>query len=133
MAYRDWDSIVEIKHMTGKVFTSIRGTIDGHELIFENDTERYVFFHYQECCENVSIKDIVGDLADLLGEPLLIAEEVSGEIPEQNDEEYIESQTWTFYKFATRRGYVDVCWLGESNGYYSESVCLGYELVDKTI
>jgi hypothetical protein len=98
-------------------------------MVFENATDRYVFFHGQDCCESVSINDVVGDLSDLVGEPLLIADEVSGETPVGFEDEYHESVTWTFYKFATRKGYVDVRWLGESNGYYSESVNLGHEKV----
>jgi len=118
---------MRIEDMVGKVFTSV--TEHGREMVFANDTEKFKFYHYQDCCESVYIESIVGDLSDLEGEPLLIAEEVSGEIPKAREDEYIESRTWTFYKFATRKGYVDVRWLGESNGYYSESVDLEYELV----
>ena len=126
MSYHDWNSSANIADMVGKIFTSV--TEDGDTLTFANDTERYVFYHSQDCCEHVRIEDIVGDLSDLVGEPLLIADEVDGESPA--DFEAYDSYTWTFYKFATRKGYVDVRWLGESNGYYSESVNLGYEKVD---
>jgi len=127
MSYMDWESSAKIEDMVGKVFTSIRN--EDTELVFENATERFVFFHAQDCCEHVSIEDVCGDLEDLVGEPLLMAEEVSGETPVDFNEAEHESVTWTFYKFATRKGYVDVRWLGESNGYYSESVSLGRELV----
>ena len=127
MSYTDWESEVKIENMVGKVFTSVRN--EGTELVFQNATESFVFFHQQDCCENVSIEDVCGDLEDLVGEPLLLAEEVSGETPVDFNERDYESVTWTFYKFATRKGYVDVRWLGESNGYYSEGVSLGHELV----
>ena len=117
---------MNIEDMVGKVFTSV--TQDGYEMVFANEKEKFTFGHWQDCCESVTIEDIVGDLSDLEGEPLLIAEEVSGETPTEDDV-YRESCTWTFYKFATRKGYVDVRWLGESNGFYSESVDLEHELV----
>jgi hypothetical protein len=127
MEYTDWQALAKIEDMVGKVFTSIRN--ETYELVFENATERFVFFHAQDCCESVSIEDVCGDLGDLVGEPLLLAEEVSGAT--EPDVEHSESYTYTFYKFATRKGYVDVRWLGESNGYYSEGVSLGRELVDR--
>ena len=129
MSYMDWESSAKIEDMVGKVFTSIRN--EDTELVFENATERFVFFHSQDCCEHVSIEDVCGDLEDLVGEPLLLAEEVEGVTPVEFNEADHESVTWTFYKFATRKGYVDVRWFGESNGYYSEGVSLGRELVDR--
>ena len=125
MSYFDWKASAKIADMVGKVFTSVKAT--GDTMVFENETDRYVFFHAQDCCESVGINDIVGDLSDLENEVLVTADEVEGESPA--DFEAYESYTWTFYKFATRKGYVDVRWLGESNGYYSESVDLGYEKV----
>ena len=125
MNYTDWHAEAKMADMVGKVFTSVRN--ENTELVFENATERFVFFHQQDCCEHVSIEDVCGDLQDLVGEPLLMAEEVEGQTPVDFDEAEHETVSWTFYKFATRKGYVDVRWLGESNGYYSEGVSLGYE------
>ena len=130
MSYYDYQNRVDIADMVGKVFSSVKN-VDGTELVFENDQERFVFFHSQDCCEHVRIEDIVGDLSDLEGVELLRAEETSNifDLLNTSEQEFSESGTWTFYKFATRKGYVDVRWLGESNGYYSESVDLGYEKV----
>ena len=125
MNYTDWHAEAKMADMVGKVFTSVRN--ENTELVFENATERFVFFHQQDCCEHVSIEDVCGELQDLVGEPLLMAEEVEGQTPVDFDEAEHESVTWTFYKFATRKGYVDVRWFGESNGFYSEGVSLGYE------
>ena len=64
MSYYDYTNRVDIADMVGKMFTSVKN-VDDTELVFENDTERYVFFHSQDCCEHVRIEDIVGDLSDL--------------------------------------------------------------------
>ena len=71
----------------------------------------------QDCCESVTIVDVVGNISALIGSPLLMADESTSDQANAS-----ESGTWTFYKFATIKGYVDIRWLGESNGYYSESV-----------
>lgn len=109
-----------ILEMYGKTFVSAEKTSvdEADELVFttaEGHTMR--FYHEQDCCENVSIEDICGDLSDLCGSPMLLAEETS-ERKESDD----GSCTWTFYRFRTNKGSVTVRWVGESNGYYSESV-----------
>jgi hypothetical protein len=114
-------SIEIFKGMLGKVMNDVSSS--GDEMIFKsNDGKTFKFLHYQDCCENVSIEDICGDLSDLVGLPLLVAEEVSNPDIFDHDDGENESCTWTFYKFATVKGNVTVRWLGTSNGYYSESV-----------
>lgn len=81
------------------------------------------FYHIQDYGETVRIDDIVGNINDLLNNPLLVAEVAF----ENENLTGIDSSTWTFYKFATIKGYVDIKWYGESNGRYSEKVDMSVE------
>lgn len=108
------------EEMIGKTIVSINGGEGDEEMIFiSNDGHKFEFYHNFSCCEQVYISDICGDINDLLGQPLVEAEEVEDYIgPDMDHETY----TWTFYKFRTMKGAVTIRWLGTSNGYYSETV-----------
>ena len=116
---------VQIEDLLGKIIISIEGNIgDDVMTIYTSDNNQYRLYHDQDCCENVDIQDIVGDLNDLLNTPILQAEEITNNDDTFGKIEYPDSFTWTFYKLATIKGYVTISWLGESNGYYSESVSI---------
>lgn len=106
-----------VEDLVGLIPLRVQATDDELHIYFTEDAYA-MLFHSQDCCESVYIESIVGDLDDLVGEPLLRAEEASSD----DDSGNYESATWTFYKFATIKGYVDIRFLGTSNGYYSESV-----------
>lgn len=107
--------------LLGKIITKIdRNDDDGDTLIFRcSDGSKYKMYHSQDCCEDVRIEDVCGNLEDLVGFPVLIAETTSNQTENPSA---CESETWTFYKLATIKGYVTIRWYGTSNGYYSEEV-----------
>ena len=120
---------LSIGDLKGKILSDVKNT--GDEIVFttaalawpKQEDAEYALTHIQDCCESVSVEDVIGDLTDLIGTPILMAEEVSndGEEPE-SPYGYGESHTWTFYKLATIHGYVTIRFYGTSNGYYSEGV-----------
>lgn len=119
-----WDD-PKFETLKGQTLKSIDLSREQDRIEFETDSgKRYVLYHSQDCCETVTVEDVCGDLNDLIGTPLLLAEEVeSDDTPEGFKHEYEpESQTWTFYKLATIKGSVTIRWFGSSNGYYSETV-----------
>ena len=117
---KKFKSTYKIPTILEKVFTLVY-TLNEEVLVLENEDGAFVFFHSQECCEHVYIADIVGDLSDLMNAPIKFYDESSSK---EGD-----STTWTFYKFGTQKGWVDVRWCGTSNGYYSEKVNIFY--IDK--
>jgi len=112
----------KVKVLLGKTITHIYN--NEAEIIFTTiEGDKYKMYHYQDCCETVTIEDIIGDLSDLLNSPITMAEEViSSKNPDDIIKNLQDSFTWTFYKFATVNGYVTIRWYGESNGFYSETV-----------
>ena len=120
---------MEIKELLGKTLTAInvngKNGRDTIHFVVEGGND-YVMYHKQDCCESVSIDDINGDLDDLIGSPIMIAEVNANDwaYSPSFDDDYDDdnSCTWTYYKLATIKGYVDIRWYGSSNGYYSESV-----------
>lgn len=110
-----------INELIGKTIKSIKIVDECEIQIICEDGDKYVFYHEQDCCENVYIESIGGDIQNLVGKPVIMADESCNSEGDPLDK-WDESFTWTFYRFATIKGYVDIRWYGESNGYYSESV-----------
>ena len=110
----------EFDVLKGKVLKNVY-VHDGDSIVFVcEDGVEYEMFHYQNCCERVTIYNIDGNLESLIGNPIVMAEVASNSNDEPLDGDL--SYTWTFYKLATCKGYVTIRWYGTSNGYYSESV-----------
>ncbi len=127
----------EFSELVGKTFTDVRkvdgGDFDSEAILFTvSDSEQYVMFHDQDCCESVSIEDIAGDLSDLIGSPVVRAECNGSEEPdlpakkaEDDESDDVDSYTWTFYRIQTAKGLVVIRWYGSSNGCYSEAAEFG--------
>lgn len=114
----------KFEDLKGKTLLTVQGMEKGSEKVILTTTDgyRYTLQHYQDCCEQVEVEDVCGDVEDIIGSPILVAEEVTSEGSCDFGHE-----TWTFYKIDTAKGSIVLRWYGESNGYYSESVDLTVE------
>jgi len=115
-----------VNRFIGKTFTKVfvknewDKTGNDAILFYQGKELVYALSHWQGCCESVYIESIVGSLKELQNTPILLAEEVSSESKDTAD----GHATWTFYKFGTIKGYVDIRFFGESNGYYAEEASI---------
>lgn len=112
---------LNIRILKGQILSDIKKT--HNEIIFTtNNNIKYLMIHEQDCCEDVVIEDINGDLNDLIGSPIINAYEETNDGYLNDDTDEGDTFTWTFYNISTIKGTVIIRWYGVSNGYYSESV-----------
>ena len=125
--YEMWKEIKSLNDLVGLTIKSVSGCHKGSDTFtieFENGYS--IVFHYPYTYSNVEIDDVNGDVQGMVGNELLGIECVTN-VP-VDPETAVEYKQWTFYKFKTIDGYVDVKWYGSSNGYYSVSV--NWEILD---
>lgn len=137
--YGELERDLGVEILVGKTIIDIQN--DEFQITFtvESDNQqpvKYQMTHEQDCCESVTVDDIVGDMYDLLDSPVLRATEDvnSWENPDFPRKDNVpfkagtpsvydeDTWTWTFYNIATKKGHVTIKWYGTSNGYYSERV-----------
>lgn len=113
----------KISLLLGKTLTRVTAT--EYEVHFEcSDGNNFRLYHMQDCCEHVRVFKTEGNWTDLIGKQIESTWEetiTDGNPPEVVYKTY-GSYTWTVYTIRAAGASVDCIWLGESNGYYSESV-----------
>ena len=118
--------MTEFSELVGKTIIKIDGLSDQYAdevIITCDDGTVYRMWHSQDCCESVAVEEVIGDVSDLIGTPIVVAEEVIYENkPTPDGAVGYDDYCWTFYKLRTIKGDVTIRWLGESNGYYSTDV-----------
>lgn len=117
---------MSISELKGKTLKSVDGLVEDNDIVIFKCTDGSVYhmYHCQDCCEHVRIVDICGDVEDLQNSLVVGAYQSTS-----NAEDVSDYGTWTFYHIQTTKGSVVIRWLGESNGYYSESV--DFKLINK--
>jgi len=91
-------------------------------------------YHDSNCCEDVWLEDVCGDLEWLENTPILDAYVSTSEVDVKSleyraldlDGRMQEEAQWTFYRFVTAKGTVVMRWCGTSNGYYSVDVSVAW-------
>lgn len=119
MGYRDR---IEASSLVGEVLVYIDIDEKYNEILLTTESGKKIkIFHEQDCCESVRIEDTRGNWHDLIGKVII---EASADVRPGGDPPpaYPDSWTRTALTFRVDGATVISRWIGESNGYYSESV-----------
>ena len=68
----------KFENLKGETLISVTGAVGDDVMDFVTESGKtFHLYHSQDCCEDVRINDICGDLSDLIGSPIVLAEESS--------------------------------------------------------
>lgn len=111
--------MITFESLQGMTLVSIEGLEKDNDWVkFETiDSQKFNWYPSDGAPNDctVFISQVNGDINDLLNTPILKAE-----IKTNQSKNLDPEWTWTFFTLATIKGYVDIVWQGQSNGYYSE-------------
>jgi hypothetical protein len=111
--------------LKGKTITSIQGinSDDSDTIITTSDGTIFTLLHQQDCCEHVRVYGSVGNIDDVINVEVIDAEDTNPmDNPNAPDYKCYDSATWSQFRIVTNKGTFEIWWLGESNGYYGETV-----------
>jgi len=112
---------VEFSALVGEVLDAV--DIDREEnqiLLTTRSGRKFLVYHEQDCCEEVQIVGQDGSFDKLIGKPIVEARDIAVDTGESESD--YDSQTTTTLVFRVDDQTVISRWVGDSNGYYSESV-----------
>jgi len=114
----------DLERIIGATIQEVTGCERESECVtFVTDRGTLRLLHHQNCCERVYLEDANGDISDLIGGVVSVAEERSNQKGERG--EY--RTKYTFYTIRTTKGDLDLRWIGRDNGYYGVSVDAEWE------
>ena len=142
LATIDPNGTISVPSVINKIIYRVEGLHDYSDsvrLFFEDSDKGLEILHMYDCSETVEIIDVVGDVEDLIGAPVVDVSIISSpehpdfiallnQNPEAANKPYElndtknadEEVSWSFTKIRTTKGEVSLRWLGHSNGWYSE-------------
>jgi hypothetical protein len=111
--------------LKGQVIKEITGLEkNSPEVHIVTNQTTYKLYHERDCCEYVRVVKVIGNVNELIGEVTFAEEDAGANEPDWHTEYVDESRTWTKYVLKTKNASLEFWFLGESNGYYNESVSI---------
>lgn len=115
---------MEFKDLIGETLEYVDQDPELNEILLTTKSgRRIMIYHEQNCCERVRIVDTAGNWHDLIGKVIVEVDElVEDKSYSLGDEPDDVSATQTILTFRVDDATIISRWIGESNGYYSETV-----------